>query len=107
VCACFVDLFPEDHLSLHFFLGPSGRVLKGDLLGFIKAKSEGGKQERATAEPTAQAAPALASATTGAVEPTPLPAFIQLREDETKAIGGIERLMVKSMNASLSIPHFM
>jgi 2-oxoisovalerate dehydrogenase E2 component (dihydrolipoyl transacylase) len=87
--------------------GPSGRVLKGDLLGLIKAKSEGGKQERASAEATAQAAPALASATTGTVEPTPLPAFVTLREDETKAIGGIERLMVKSMNASLSIPHFM
>ena len=107
MCACFVDLFPEDDLSLHFSLGPSGRVLKGDLLGLIKAKSEGGKQERASAEATAQAAPALASATSGTVEPTPLPAFVTLREDETKAIDGIERLMVKSMNASLSIPHFM
>lgn len=73
--------------------GPKGRVLKSDVLqilrdqNLIETEEITSSQESVTA-PTSQADP-----------------MMNLAQDETVAIRGYNRLMVKTMTESLSIPH--
>ncbi|KAL9180729.1 hypothetical protein ACHAXT_011182 [Thalassiosira profunda] len=74
--------------------GPQGRVLKADVLKIINANSS------ATDDPPTSAAASLASAPSVA---TPS----RLEEDEVIPVRGYHRLMVKSMTASLQVPHMV
>ena len=73
--------------------GKDGRVLKGDILAFIK----GDVQPIAAAEPAATAATAAPS-TPALTAP--------VVEDVVVPLTGIQRAMAKSMNAAWSVPHF-
>nr|DAC74088.1 TPA_exp: mitochondrial branched-chain alpha-keto acid dehydrogenase complex lipoamide acyltransferase component [Thraustochytrium sp. LLF1b] len=99
--------------------GKGGRVLKGDVLAYIasvpveerqrqanllRSKEQAnvaGAPEPASAVPASgKAAPASSAAP---AVPTPV---TKLAEDVVVPVKGIQRIMVKSMEASLKIPHF-
>jgi 2-oxoisovalerate dehydrogenase E2 component (dihydrolipoyl transacylase) len=73
--------------------GPKGRVLKEDVLNFIK----GG--ETAVKKPL----PTITTTAAAAVTPGP-PVFVQ--EDRVEPVKGIKKAMIKTMNAANAIPHF-
>ena len=75
--------------------GPGGRVLKSDILNIINAKdapAKGSSSNSSSSTSTIQ----KGSATTA-----------QIEEDITVPIRGYNRLMVKSMTASLQVPHMV
>ena len=72
--------------------GPGGRVLKSDILNIINAKESPAKGSSRSSTSTIQ----KGSATTA-----------QIEEDTTVPIRGYNRLMVKSMTASLQVPHMV
>lgn len=73
--------------------GPGGRVLKSDILNIINAKESPAKgSSSSSSTSTIQ----KGSATTA-----------QIEEDTTVPIRGYNRLMVKSMTASLQVPHMV
>ncbi|KAL7449868.1 hypothetical protein ACHAWC_001876 [Mediolabrus comicus] len=72
--------------------GPGGRVLKSDILNIINAKESPAKGSSRSSTSTIQ----KGSATTA-----------QIGEDTTVPIRGYNRLMVKSMTASLQVPHMV
>ncbi|GLE10037.1 hypothetical protein PINS_up022011 [Pythium insidiosum] len=80
--------------------GPQGRILKEDLLEYIRALA---------ASPPAPSAPASAPAATSsgsAASPAAPAPVTYLEEDTTVPLTPIQKMMVKSMNAALRIPHF-
>ncbi|KAG1710905.1 hypothetical protein DVH05_013627 [Phytophthora capsici] len=88
----------EHSIDLHDVegTGPQGRILKGDLLEYIRVLA---------AQPSKAAQPAQ---TATAVE---LPAVdgtnaTYLQQDTVVPLTPIQKMMVKSMNAALNIPHF-
>jgi len=72
-------------------MGKDGRVLKGDILAFIK---NGGVAAAVDTTPTSAPVPS-----------TPTPAA-STAEDVVVPLSGIQRAMAKSMNAAWSVPHF-
>jgi len=97
--------------------GPQGRLLKSDVLNYLKggppavppAVPAAVPASRAPVELPAPPAPA-AQAPAPPLAAKPLPSLglsSETPESRTVAISGIDRLMVQSMNASLKIPHFV
>ncbi|KAI8820369.1 2-oxoacid dehydrogenases acyltransferase-domain-containing protein [Fimicolochytrium jonesii] len=80
--------------------GPSGRVLKGDVLAFISGTSKPRAAETA-APPSAATAPSSAPA-----KPAAPRVIIPAGEDKVVPLGPIQKAMFKSMTKSLEIPHF-
>eukprot|EP00455_Lapot_gusevi_P038475 TRINITY_DN4313_c0_g1_i2.p1 TRINITY_DN4313_c0_g1~~TRINITY_DN4313_c0_g1_i2.p1 ORF type:complete len:360 (-),score=167.56 TRINITY_DN4313_c0_g1_i2:5-1084(-) len=88
--------------------GPDGRILKEDMLRFLKEGPSASQAAPATPAPAptptptpaAPAAPAPAPAA-----PAPVPVVVT-GEDKKVAIGGLQRIMVQTMNAANAIPHF-
>jgi len=79
-------------LSLVVPSGPGGRILKADVLAYLQGQPSDSPRD----EPPVSKEP-----TTLAPQP------VQRRtEEKRERIQGIRRIMVKSMQASLSIPHF-
>ncbi|KAG2531278.1 hypothetical protein JM18_001686 [Phytophthora kernoviae] len=76
--------------------GPQGRILKEDLLEYIKMLS---KQPSPT-ESKAQIA------TVKVTSPTDVPRATYLQQDTVVPLTPIQKMMVKSMNAALQVPHF-
>jgi 2-oxoisovalerate dehydrogenase E2 component (dihydrolipoyl transacylase) len=70
--------------------GKDGRILKEDVLNYVK-------------NPQAAATPA--SATSAPAQPASTP-ITQIVEDEIRPLSGIQRAMFKTMTKSLQIPHF-
>jgi 2-oxoisovalerate dehydrogenase E2 component (dihydrolipoyl transacylase) len=75
--------------------GPGGRVLKSDILNIINAKDSPAKKSSSNSSSSASTIQ-KGSATTA-----------QIEEDITVPIRGYNRLMVKSMTASLQVPHMV
>ncbi|KAJ0407990.1 hypothetical protein P43SY_000194 [Pythium insidiosum] len=80
--------------------GPQGRILKEDLLEYIRALAASPPTATTPASTSSAVAssPAVASA-------APVTASY-LEEDTTVPLTPIQKMMVKSMNAALRIPHF-
>lgn len=95
----------ENNIDLGTVLGtgPGGRVLKSDILNIINAKGSPMKKSPATitttTPPKDKATPASSASST--VHTT------QSDEDTIVPIRGYNRLMVKSMTASLQVPHMV
>ncbi|OWZ21499.1 Lipoamide acyltransferase component of branched-chain alpha-keto acid dehydrogenase complex [Phytophthora megakarya] len=91
-------LAKEHNIDLHDVdgTGPQGRILKGDLLEYIRVLA---------AQPPQAAAPAgqTVAATQLPVEGTNA---TYLQQDTVVPLTPIQKMMVKSMNAALQIPHF-
>ena len=88
--------------------GKGGRVVKSDLLEFIKT----GHDERKQAEAAGAAAPSSAAGGEAAAATASATAVVaslptKLAADEVVPIAGIKRIMVQSMNAALKVPHFV
>ncbi|KAJ3007130.1 hypothetical protein HKX48_009291 [Thoreauomyces humboldtii] len=75
--------------------GPSGRVLKGDVLAYVS-----GTAAPKQAASSSSAAPASTASSAPATNALPVPA------DRTVALGPIQKAMFKAMTKSLQIPHF-
>ncbi|KAK1945015.1 Lipoamide acyltransferase component of branched-chain alpha-keto acid dehydrogenase complex [Phytophthora citrophthora] len=93
-------LAKEHSIDLHDVegTGPQGRILKGDLLEYIRMLA---------AQPTKPAQPTQ-TATSTAVEPPSVDGTnaTYLQQDTVVPLTPIQKMMVKSMNAALNIPHF-
>ncbi|KAE9355595.1 Lipoamide acyltransferase component of branched-chain alpha-keto acid dehydrogenase complex [Phytophthora fragariae] len=92
-------LAKEHNIDLHDVegTGPQGRILKGDLLEYIKVL--------AAQPPT----PATAGGQKNANTPPPAvdgSNATYLQQDTVVPLTPIQKMMVKSMNAALQIPHF-
>lgn len=77
------------NLSLVPGSGPKNRILKEDILNYIK-------------DPAAAKSPAPAAS---AITPSSSSSAAEVAEDTRVPIRGVQRLMVKSMTASLAVPH--
>jgi 2-oxoisovalerate dehydrogenase E2 component (dihydrolipoyl transacylase) len=99
--------------------GKDGRILKGDVLNYIKsgpAEVDGGADDAAgfplemlggaDAGAGAGAGADAAAAGAAAAAAGPRKTLTALQEDKTEPIRGMQRLMVKSMKAALKVPHF-
>lgn len=84
--------------------GKDGRVMKGDILAFLKAR-ETGAQATAPAPAAAAAASAPAAAPTPALSALPLPTS-GIPADEERPLRGMTRVMVKTMTDAWAVPHF-
>ncbi|KAL4087431.1 hypothetical protein PRIC1_013323 [Phytophthora ramorum] len=89
----------EHNIDLHDVegTGPQGRILKGDLLQYIKVLA---------AHPPK---PATSTGQTAAAVQSPAidgPNATYLQQDTVVPLTPIQKMMVKSMNAALQIPHF-
>ncbi|KDO30997.1 hypothetical protein SPRG_04185 [Saprolegnia parasitica CBS 223.65] len=88
----------EHNIDLEDVPSEGDRILKGDVLNYIKYLAENKATAAPIAAPSASsAAPVSASAT---------PAFEFLTESTTVPVTPIQKMMVKSMNAALKVPHF-
>ncbi|KAG6597792.1 Lipoamide acyltransferase component of branched-chain alpha-keto acid dehydrogenase complex [Phytophthora cinnamomi] len=92
-------LAKEHNIDLHDVegTGPQGRILKGDLLEYIKAVAAQPPQPATSAGQKAAATPPPAVDGTNAT---------YLQQDTVMPLTPIQKMMVKSMNAALQIPHF-
>ncbi|KAG7393907.1 hypothetical protein PHYPSEUDO_000084 [Phytophthora pseudosyringae] len=92
-------LAKEHSIDLHDVegTGPQGRILKGDLLEYIKV--------RAAQPPKAATS---AGQTTAAVQPPAVDGSnaTYLQQDTVMPLTPIQKMMAKSMNAALQVPHF-
>jgi 2-oxoisovalerate dehydrogenase E2 component (dihydrolipoyl transacylase) len=73
--------------------GPRGRVLKGDVLNFLKsgaASAPAPKASKPAVAPPAKSQPAAAVS----------------KQDTVVPVKGIQKAMVKSMKTAWSVPHF-
>lgn len=95
--------------------GPKGRILKEDVLAFLKTgyKGDSNRPPRppsnsgrpASVSPTPVSAPAEEIASSQKpLQPPPRPAAAAA-QDQKVPIRGIERMMVKSMTEALKVPH--
>jgi len=116
----------RDHdldLSLIEGTGPKGRILKGDVLSYISSvpleeRRRQAEEARARAAQEARDAKKAKDGEFQEVQQTPAPAASEdkasksftgierLTEDVVVPVRGVQRIMVKSMEASLRIPHF-
>ena len=84
--------------------GKNGRVLKDDILAYIATAAQAARPtEPSAAETAAASAAAPVAADDAAYTARPLG---EPAADTVEPIRGMQRLMVKSMQASLAIPHF-
>ncbi|GMF09686.1 unnamed protein product [Phytophthora lilii] len=92
-------LAKEHSIDLHDVegTGPEGRILKGDLLEYIKLLVAQPQKASTPAGQTAAAAPPPAVDGSNAT---------YLQQDTVVPLTPIQKMMVKSMNAALKIPHF-
>ncbi|KAL3671549.1 hypothetical protein V7S43_003466 [Phytophthora oleae] len=92
-------LAKEHNIDLHDVegTGPQGRILKGDLLEYIRVVA---------AQPSKPVQPAGQTAT--AVQPPAVDGTnaTYLQQDTVVPLTPIQKMMVKSMNAALNVPHF-
>ena len=91
-------------LSLVAPTGKNGRVLKDDILAYIASAAQAARPT----EPSAAAAAAPSAAASAAADDAAYsaPPLGEPAADTVEPIRGMQRLMVKSMEASLAIPHF-
>ena len=89
-------------LSLVRGSGPKGRVLKEDVLNFMKSPSTQ-PAPRAAVAPVA-AAPPPPPPTAATSVPSPEPAGVS-GQDTVVSLRGVQRIMVKSMTEALAVPH--
>ncbi len=94
--------------------GPKGRVLKEDVSAHIAKHGKGSSPVKSftpafipsNSVPDADAAPAfIETATSSPDDAAPAASMEPLAEDKTVPIKGVQRLMVKSMQAALSVQH--
>ncbi|KAF1334841.1 Lipoamide acyltransferase component of branched-chain alpha-keto acid dehydrogenase complex, partial [Globisporangium splendens] len=78
--------------------GPDGRLLKEDLLEHIRMLASQPKVDASAASTATTAAAAVSSATSASAS--------YLEQDVVVALSPMQKMMVKSMNAALQIPHF-
>eukprot|EP00475_Leptophrys_vorax_P033290 TRINITY_DN5212_c0_g1_i2.p1 TRINITY_DN5212_c0_g1~~TRINITY_DN5212_c0_g1_i2.p1 ORF type:complete len:527 (-),score=191.75 TRINITY_DN5212_c0_g1_i2:57-1568(-) len=88
--------------------GPGGRILKEDILKHLKISSDVVQsttpaKRPATSAPVPTTSSAPAKSASAPILPAPLIPSTP-KEDTVHQITGIQRIMVKSMNASLSVP---
>jgi 2-oxoisovalerate dehydrogenase E2 component (dihydrolipoyl transacylase) len=93
----------ENSIDLHLLqgTGPKGRILKEDVLNFIKT---GGKSSQPAA-PTAPSSPPQSKPESISPAPHSTPPSRTPGAKTVVPIRGIQRIMVKSMTASLQVPH--
>lgn len=85
--------------------GKEGRVLKGDLFDYLDNKSSASTSTTvSTLSAPSTGAAAAAQDNTQALPKRPIPS--DAKEDKIVPVRGVQRLMVKSMNAANQIPHF-
>lgn len=92
----------ENSIDLHRLqgTGPKGRILKEDVLNYIK---NGGKSSQAVNLPTSSPTPSQPESISSSPQSTAGPKIPGAKT--VVPIRGIQRIMVKSMTASLQIPH--
>eukprot|EP00934_Nitzschia_sp_Nitz4_P009339 Nitzschia sp. Nitz4//scaffold175_size95217//32564//34132//NITZ4_004720-RA/size95217-processed-gene-0.49-mRNA-1//1//CDS//3329538930//9329//frame0 len=87
--------------------GPKGRILKGDVLAYLKEKDGapaiGGSTVPSSASSVSSSTTTTASSSVTSVDQLQLP----LQQDTVLELRGYTRLMVQSMTASLQIPHMV
>ena len=83
--------------------GKGGRVLKGDVLAHIAKKSQ--EPDVVDLSELAAASSGKVSSSGGNVEEKDK-AMVKLEEDVTVPLGGIHKMMSKTMTKALEIPHF-
>ncbi|OQR87794.1 lipoamide acyltransferase component of branched-chain alpha-keto acid dehydrogenase complex [Achlya hypogyna] len=88
----------EHNIDLEDVPAEGDRILKGDILNYIKHLAEN-KAAAPAAAPSASSASATPTTST-------TPAFEFLTESTTVPVTPIQKMMVKSMNAALKVPHF-
>ena len=79
--------------------GPQGRVLKNDVLTFLRESG------RLNTEPEQLQDNSMASSPSGVAEKNIPAASAHRHEDEVVTLKGFNRLMIQTMTASLAIPH--
>jgi 2-oxoisovalerate dehydrogenase E2 component (dihydrolipoyl transacylase) len=85
--------------------GPGGRILKEDILKFLQISGEQSLSAPPMPEATSKPARAAASSSGFKIPVLPQPSIPSTpKEDKVVPITGIQRIMVKSMNAALSVP---
>jgi len=91
-------------LALVVATGPKGRIIKTDVSSFVEnARSPAADIATPVAAPVAPSAPLLAGAS---VLPLRGGGGVAQASNTVVPISGIQRIMVRSMNESLKIPHF-
>ncbi|ETK92490.1 hypothetical protein F441_04276 [Phytophthora nicotianae CJ01A1] len=92
-------LAKEHNIDLHDVegTGPQGRILKGDLLEYIRMLAT---------QPSTPAPPAGQSTATAQPPAVDGSNTTYLQQDTVVPLTPIQKMMVKSMNAALQIPHF-
>lgn len=90
--------------------GPKGRVLKEDVSSYLTKHGKGSAPIKtftpSYSVPDADAAPAfIETASTSPAAAAPVTMVEPLAEDKVISIKGVQRLMVKSMQAALSVQH--
>jgi 2-oxoisovalerate dehydrogenase E2 component (dihydrolipoyl transacylase) len=93
--------------------GPQGRILKSDILSYLAGEVPTPSAPKSSPHPPASStpspsspSPAQAAVSEQPIVPISVPVSIPPAESKTVPISGIQRIMVRSMNESLKIPHF-
>ncbi|KAF0698332.1 Aste57867_11052 [Aphanomyces stellatus] len=91
----------EHNIDLEDIPVEGDRILKGDILNYIRHLAEGKYQ------PAAPEAPAAATSSSSAPKSSSATSTVEfLTESQTVPVNPIQKMMVKSMNAALKVPHF-